>query len=67
MEPRKRSALPLPRASGRCGFGQGTFARVSSDDEDAPLPVIRGTGIELVGSTQTGPAPYPDNFDRFVT
>jgi hypothetical protein len=28
--------IPPARASGRCGFGQGTFARASGNDEDAP-------------------------------
>jgi hypothetical protein len=31
---------PLPRACGGCGFGEGTFAGVSGNDEDAPKPVV---------------------------
>ena len=36
-------AFPLPSASGRCRFGQGTFAVASGNDEDAPTSVIRRT------------------------
>ena len=32
---------PLPRACGGCGFGEGTFAGVSGNDEDAPIAAIR--------------------------
>jgi len=28
--------FPPPRLSGRCRFGQGTFAGASGNDEDAP-------------------------------
>ena len=28
---------PLPRACGGCGFGEGTFAGVSGNDEGAPI------------------------------
>jgi hypothetical protein len=31
-----RLRSPLPRACGGCGFGEGTFARVSANGEDAP-------------------------------
>ncbi len=36
MAPCKRCAVPLPRAGGRCRFGQGTFAGASGNDDDAP-------------------------------
>jgi len=32
---------PLPRACGGCGLGEGTFAGVSGNDEDAPRTVVR--------------------------
>jgi hypothetical protein len=28
------------RACGGCGFGEGTFAGVSGNDEDAPKPAV---------------------------
>ena len=33
--------FPLLSASGRCRFGQGTFAGASGNDEDAPESIIR--------------------------
>jgi hypothetical protein len=41
MVARKRERFSLPRASGRCRFGQGTFAGASGNDEDAPIPDLR--------------------------
>jgi hypothetical protein len=35
--------LPPPRLSGRCGFGEGTFAETRGNEEDAPIPTVRGT------------------------
>jgi hypothetical protein len=32
---------PVLRACGGCGFGEGTFAGVSGNDEDAPTADIR--------------------------
>jgi hypothetical protein len=37
---------PLPRACGGFGFGEGTFAGVSGNDEDAPK-VVAGTRVDL--------------------
>src|SRR2546423_279399 len=31
---------PLPRVCGGCGFGEGTFAGASGNDEDAPKAVF---------------------------
>jgi hypothetical protein len=42
--------FPLLSASGRCRFGQGTFAGASGNDEDEPIPVARGTEVERQGS-----------------
>src|SRR5260370_40179970 len=47
MEPRK-GALPLPRASGRCRLGQGTFVGAPDNDGNAPKPVIAGA-TKLLG------------------
>jgi hypothetical protein len=38
-----KTSFSPPRPSVRCRFGQETFADVSSDGEDAPLPAVRGT------------------------
>ena len=43
---------PLPRACGGCGFGEGTFAGASRNDEDAPTPAIRGTALEPGSATE---------------
>jgi hypothetical protein len=32
--------LPPPRLSGRCGFGEGTFAETRGNGEDAPKAVL---------------------------
>jgi hypothetical protein len=36
-----------------CGFGEGTFAGMSGDDEDAPIPAYSQTAIELLNPTLT--------------
>jgi hypothetical protein len=41
--------IPPARASGRCGFGQGTFAQASGNDEDAPVAVIYHWGFGGLG------------------
>jgi hypothetical protein len=51
LEVRNRQRFPLPRASGRCGFGEVTFAGTHGNDEDAPIPAVHGLEIELPGST----------------
>jgi hypothetical protein len=38
--------FPPPRLKGRCGFGEGTFAKTRGNGEDAPIPVIRGSDAE---------------------
>ena len=48
---------PLPSACGGCGFGEGTFAGVSGNDEDAPIPVIPATAINPPSSTKRGKTP----------
>jgi hypothetical protein len=37
--------------SDRCRFGEKTFARASGNDSNAPIPVIRSNGAQLVHST----------------
>jgi hypothetical protein len=39
----QRERFPPPRASGRCRFGQRTFAGPSGNDEHAPNPDLRQT------------------------
>jgi hypothetical protein len=51
MEVRKRERFPLPRASVRSRFGQGTFAGPQGDGRDAPKAAICTRGVELAGST----------------
>jgi hypothetical protein len=46
--------LPPPRLSGRCGFGEGTFAGTRGNGEDAPIPAVREAAIEPPGSTLLG-------------
>jgi hypothetical protein len=46
MVARKRERFPLPRTSGRCRFGQGTFAGTSGNDEDAPIRGLSSSGAE---------------------
>jgi hypothetical protein len=40
--------LPPPRLSGRCGFGEGTFAEIRGYGEDAPVPAVRSVRSNLV-------------------
>ena len=42
------------RACGGCGFGEGTFAGVSGNDEDAPKAVV---AIDLVHPPRSTPKP----------
>jgi hypothetical protein len=42
---------PLPRACRGCGFGEGTFAGVFGNDEDAPIPDLAGLTPEPRDST----------------
>jgi hypothetical protein len=39
----QRERFSPPRASGRCRFGEGTFASTHGNGRDAPSAVIRGT------------------------
>jgi hypothetical protein len=41
LEVRNRQRFPLPRASGRCGFGEVTFAGTHGNDEDVPEAAVR--------------------------
>src|SRR5271154_2726467 len=43
---------PLPRACGGCGFGEGTFAGASRNDEDAPIAAVPANAILPRGATQ---------------
>jgi len=54
MVARKRERFPLPRTSGRCRFGQVTFAGASGNDEDAPEAAINEEPSECVS------LPYSD-------
>ena len=36
-----KERLPPSRLSGRCGFGQRTFAATSGNDKGAPISAIR--------------------------
>ena len=45
---------PRPRLSGRCRFGEATFAGAVANQKDAPTPAVRGAAIEPPESTQTG-------------
>jgi hypothetical protein len=54
LEVRNRQRFPLPRASGRCGFGEVTFAGTHGNDEDAPIPAVRANTIDRLKSTQSG-------------
>jgi hypothetical protein len=47
---------PLPRACGGCGFGEGTFAGVSGNDEDAPKRAVRLSWVERVKPTRCCPS-----------
>src|SRR5882762_2187413 len=40
---------PYARASVRCRFGQGTFARASGNDEDAPIAALAGEAVQPSG------------------
>jgi len=44
---------PLPSACGGYEFGERTFAGVSGDDEDAPIPSLPTLTSELKGSTHS--------------
>ena len=38
--------FPPPRLSARSAFGKQTFAGTRGNEEDAPIPAVRGTEIE---------------------
>ena len=47
----------LARASGCCRFGERAFAGASGNDEDAPIPAVRGAAMESPGSTPKAVTP----------
>ena len=47
--------LPPPRLSGRCGFGEGTFAKARGNGKDAPFPDLPTLAPERVGSIHSRP------------
>jgi hypothetical protein len=47
---------PVLRACGGCGFGKGTFAGVSGNDEDVPKPAVRLSWVKRVKPTQLRPS-----------
>jgi len=55
IDPQRERFSP-PRASGRCRFGEGTFASTHGNGQDAPIPAVRETTIEPQGSTLTRPS-----------
>ena len=42
---------PRPRLSGRCRFGEATFAGVAANEKDAPTPAVHGITIGRLKST----------------
>jgi len=48
--------LPPPRLSARYRLREGTFAGMGSKEEDAPIPAVRGTAIELLKPTRSYPS-----------
>jgi hypothetical protein len=67
----------LPKLSGRCRFGEPTFAGTQGNGREAPIPAGRGAAIERHGSTLSGPsgratasgdiAPFPGNRFHAIT
>jgi CheY-like chemotaxis protein len=57
LQVRKRERLRLPRASGRCGFCEGTFAGTRGSDGDAPKGVARRGQSKKPVSTQLRHSP----------
>jgi len=47
-----------PCLSGRSRLGETTFAGIGGKEEDAPIPVIRGSRWNLGDRPTTGPRPY---------
>src|SRR5947207_8631200 len=45
--------FPPPSLSGRCWFGEGTFAGMGGKEEDAPIPAIGLAAIKPSCSTQS--------------
>jgi hypothetical protein len=56
LEVRKRQRVALPRASGRCGFGEVTFAGTRGNDEDAPIAAFR---VDEFKATSSRPSLSP--------
>jgi len=46
-----KERLPPSRLSGRCGFGQRTFAGTSGNDKGAPIADLPGPDLEPGSST----------------
>ena len=55
----QRERFPPPRTSGRCWFGQRTFAGRSGNDEDAPKAAICIGIVELAGSIRKLSSNHP--------
>src|SRR5229473_174434 len=49
---RHEERSPAPRLSARCRFDQETFAGTRGNERDAPIPVVRGTAIEPLLSSE---------------
>jgi hypothetical protein len=48
-----------PTLSARYVIRQETFAGTHGNGRDAPIPAIRGTEVELMGSANNGHSPGP--------
>jgi hypothetical protein len=53
----QRERFSPPRASGRCRFGEGTFASIHGNGQDAPIPDLPTLASEQRDSTQRGHPP----------
>ena len=54
----QRERFSPPRASGRCRFGEGTFASTHGNGQDAPIADLPALVSERGGSTRTGPSTF---------
>jgi hypothetical protein len=51
---------PSPAGKVRSVISEGTFAGMGGKEENAPIPAVRPTRIELVKLTKAGPRSTPD-------
>ena len=55
----QRERFSQPRASGRCRFGEGTFASTHGNGQDAPIPDLPVRTPERGGSTLSSHSQQP--------